>query len=133
MKNEEGEYMVSHAPSAQKEDGFAEAKHVLVHLAVGLLRQNEVAGRGLARPVTDLDEQLQWGWDKLAAFCYKYHVSPPRHLPEFVAWLHRPIESWEGIGHLFASALLSGSLLTYGAPSEFCADLGRGLHLSSNP
>ncbi len=83
--------------------------------------------------MTGLDEQLQWGWDKLATFCYKDHVSPPRHLPEFVAWLHQPIESWEGIGHLFASAHLSGPLLSYGTPSEICADLGRGLHLSSNP
>ncbi len=125
--------MVSDAPSVQEEDGFAEAKQVIVHLAVGLLRQNEATGRGQARPVTDLDEQPQWGWDKLAVLSYLQGVRPPRHLPDLVDWLHRPVESWEGIGQLFERAGLTGSLLTWGMPSEFCMVLGRDMHLSDDP
>lgn len=126
--------MDADSPSPALEDGgFAEAKHVLVHLAVGLLRQNEAIGRGIAKPVTDLDEQLQWGWDKLTTLCYLQGVQPPRHLPDLVAWLHQPVESWDGLGSFFARAELTGSLLCWGMPSEFCMDLGRDMHLSDDP
>jgi REase associating with pPIWI_RE/pPIWI_RE three-gene island domain Y len=115
------------------EVSLAEAKQVMTHLAVGLLRQDEAMQKGVASPVTALDEQLQWGWDKLAFLCYKQYTLPPRHLPQLIDWLHRPVEDWEGLGPLFAEASLSGPLLSYGAPSELCTELGRGLHLSSDP
>lgn len=115
------------------EVSLAEAKQVMTHLAIGLLRQDEAIQKGIASPVTALDEHLQWSWDKLAFLCYKQRMPAPRHLPQLVEWLHQPVEDWDGLGSLFAQAGLSGSLLSYGAPSELCTELGRGLHLSSDP
>lgn len=114
------------------EETISEAKQIVTHLAIGLLRQDLAIQNGTASPVTFLDEQLQWGWDKLAFFCLKHGVSPPRHLPELVAWLHQPIEEWAEIGPLFAAAELYSPLLHYGLPGDLCNELSRDMHLSVN-
>jgi hypothetical protein len=49
-----------------------------------------------------------------------------------VEWLHQPVETWEGIGHLYEQAGITGALLCFGMPSEFCMTLSRNLHLSDD-
>lgn len=110
-----------------------EANQIITHLAIGLLRQDDAIQRGVASPVTFLDEQLQWGWDKLAFLCLKHGVTPPRHLPDLVSWLHQPVEDWPEIGEIFAAADLYGSLLNFGMAGELCNELSRDMHLSFDP
>jgi hypothetical protein len=115
------------------EENTIEAKQVVTHLAIGLLRQDLAIQRGTANPVTILDEQLQWGWDKLALLCLTNGVSPPRHLHQFVDWLHKPIETWETIGQLFDATDLRGALLYFGVPGELCLELSQDMHLLAEP
>jgi hypothetical protein len=115
------------------EEATVEAKQVVTHIAIGLLRQDLAIQRGTANPVTVVDEQIQWGWDKLALLCLKNDVPPPRHLPELVAWLHQPIETWETIGHLFEATDLRGTLLHFGVPGELCLELSQDMHFLTEP
>lgn len=114
------------------QEAMAEAKQVATHLSVGILRLDHAMQQGTAAPVTLLDEQLQWGWDKLALLCRKYGRAGPRHVHELVAWLHQPLETWDTVGPLFDAAGLSGALLYYGTPSELCDELSRGMHLAAD-
>ena len=113
-------------------EAMAEAKQVAAHLSVGILRQDRAIQQGSAAPVTLLDEQLQWGWDKLAALCRKHGQAGPRHVHELVSWLHQPLETWDTIGPLLEAAGLSGALLYYGTPSELCDQLSRDMHLAAD-
>ena len=114
----------------ERDDTAAEIKQVLTHLALGLMRQDDAVRKGLAPPVTQLDEQLQGGWDDLTRLCHLHGVSPPRHLPHLVTWLHQPVETWNILGAFAEQAGLSGPLLSFGIPSEQCEMLSRDMHLA---
>jgi REase associating with pPIWI_RE/pPIWI_RE three-gene island domain Y len=103
-------------------------------LAVGLMRQEDARQHGRSRPVSHLDEYLQQGWNELYALCLISDIPGPRHLPELVEWLHKPLENWPVIGPHIASQLKhEGALLSYGMPTETCRELDREMGGSINP
>lgn len=114
------------------DEASTEAQIILTYLAVGLLHQNREIERGAAIPATLLDRYLQLGWDKLAQLCYRHSTPPPLHLPDLVSWLHEPPAMWPGIGFLFQTEESGEALLSFGAPSQACLELGRDIHLATD-
>ncbi|KYQ87954.1 MULTISPECIES: hypothetical protein [Thermoactinomyces] len=106
-------------------DLLKEAEEVLIHLAAGVIYQEEKLKQHTYKPVTELEPSLQRAWDRLTLFCYTQEADPPKHFPELIEWLHCPVEKWEGVGDIFKELQLSGSILFYGSPTELCIELGK--------
>lgn len=106
-------------------DSQKEAEEVLIHLAAGVIHQEEKLKQKIHKPVTELEPSLQRAWDRLTLLCYEQESEPPKHFPDLIEWLHRPVEKWEGIGNIFKELQLTGSLLFYGSPTELCIELGK--------
>jgi len=105
----------------------------IVHLAIGLLQQQESIDKGESRPVILLNDYLQWGWDELAFQCIMCGTTPPAHLPDLVNWLHQPVEQWDKVGALYQAVGITGALLEEGFPSYTCKELGKLYYQARDP
>lgn len=102
-----------------------EAEEVLIHLAVGLIHQDAKLKQKISKPVTELEPSLQRAWDRFTLLCYEHETEPPKHYPDLIEWLHRPVDEWDGLGDTFLALQLTGPLLFRGSPTELCIELGK--------
>lgn len=105
---------------------------VIETLSVGLIFQSAEVKSGTASVLLPNDS-LRHGWEQLCYLCFQTGELPPRTLPEFVRWLHQPVEQWNGIGVSFQTQNIWGVLLEYGQPTDWCRELGGALARQPNP
>lgn len=101
--------------------------HFLKLIAIGLLQQEKIVQEGKAQPITLLNEYIRQGWEQLCYHCFSIGKLPPQTLPEFVKWLHTPVNQWSiGVDYELP-------LLEEGYPGALCVQLGEAYAHTFNP